>query len=52
MWLAYFKDTGLDIDSGKKPKGQNLEWANHEIQKQSEKKKKLQDLVKKAKGSN
>ena len=46
MWISFYKDTGLDYESKKPPKGQNLAWVQDEIRKEAAKKKELSDLVK------
>ena len=51
-YVAYYRDTGLDLATKKKPKGPNLDWVREEIRKQDAKKKELQDLVTKTKGAN
>ena len=32
-YVAYYRDTGLDMDTNKTPNPQNLEWVNAELQK-------------------
>ena len=49
MFVAYYQDTGLDVETGKPPKGQNLDWVTAEIKKEQEKKKDIADLVKQTK---
>ena len=50
-YIAYYRDTGLDVDTKKPPKGDNLVWVRDEIRKQDAKRKELQDLVTNTKGA-
>ena len=47
LWLSHFRDTGLDINSGRAPKGGDLTWARTEIERQDNKKDLLAGLVQK-----
>ena len=49
LWLSHYRDTGLNLDTNKPPKGGDLEWANEQIKKQDEKKALLAGLVQKTK---
>ena len=51
LWLAHYRETGLDRDTGKVPAKDWLEWAQGEVKKQDEHRSKLTGLVKSKKGA-
>ena len=51
LWLAHYRETGLDRTTGAVPKGDWLTWAREQVQKQDDHRASLTDLVKQKKGS-
>ena len=49
LWLAHYRETGLDRDTDKPPKGDALTWALAQITEQDEKRSQLSGLVAEAK---
>ena len=53
LWLAHYRETKLDRDTGKVPAKDWLEWAESEIRKQDEDRSRLTGLAKaKKRGAN
>ena len=49
LWLAHYRETGLDRETDKPPKGDSLTWALAQIKEQDEKRTLLSGLVADAK---
>ena len=45
MWVAHFRETGLDRDTDQPPKGDSLTWGLAQLKEQDEKRAQLSGLV-------
>ena len=48
LYVAYYMDTGLDVTTGKEPKGDNLDWVEKELKKRHQRKTDIAKRVKQA----
>ena len=48
LYLAYYMETGLDVSTGKVPKGNDLIWVNKELEKRHQRKTQIALRVKQA----
>ena len=51
LWLAHYRETGLDRTTGAVPTGDWLTWGREQVQQQDEHRSKLTGLVKQKKGA-
>ena len=49
LWLAHFRETGLDRETDKPPKGDSLKWGLEQLKEQDDKRSELKGLVADAK---